>query len=74
MHLDGSQEEEGNFLDLLQKEGGTQKEGGLPALEETMMYIYIYTHVYIYIYIYYNYVYICMIYIYQTIYNLVSVW
>ena len=52
MHLDGSQEEEGNFLDLLQKEGGTQKEGGLPALEETMMYIYIYIYTCIYIYIY----------------------
>ena len=44
-NLDGSQKEEGNFLNLLQKDGGTQKEeegggslrkGGVPTLEETM--------------------------------------
>ena len=27
----------GNFLNLLQKEGGTQKGGGDPTLEETMI-------------------------------------
>ena len=28
--MDGSQKEGGNFLSLLQKEGGTQKGGGFP--------------------------------------------
>ena len=39
-NLDGSQKERGNFFNLLQKEGGTQKGGqkkGVPTLEETMM-------------------------------------
>ena len=35
-NLDGSHKEEGNFLNLLQKEGGTQKGRGVPILEETM--------------------------------------
>ena len=43
--MDGSQKERGNFLNWLQKEGGTQKAGGrapsekgggVPTLEETM--------------------------------------
>ena len=38
----------GNFLNLLQKEGGTQKggvpseKGGVPTLEETMIFLYFY--------------------------------
>ena len=42
-NLYGSQKEGGNFFNLLQKEGGTQKRvpsekgGGGPALEETML-------------------------------------
>ena len=35
-NLDDFQKEGGNFLNLLQKEGGTQKGGGVPTLEETM--------------------------------------
>ena len=41
-NLDGSQKEGGNFLNLLQKEGGPRKvgvpseKGGGPTLEETM--------------------------------------
>ena len=30
-NLDGCQKEEGNFLNLLQKEGGTQKRGEVPS-------------------------------------------
>ena len=40
----------GNFVNLLQKEEGTQK-GGVPTLEETMI-IYIYIAVYVHIFIY----------------------
>ena len=45
--MDGSQKEEGNFLNLLQKEEGTQNEEGgggfprkrgVPTLEETMIF------------------------------------
>ena len=36
MHQFGWLSERGNFLNLLQKEGGTQKGGGGPTLEETM--------------------------------------
>ena len=43
-NLDGSQKERGNFLNLHQKEGGTQKGGeevsserGGPTMEETMV-------------------------------------
>ena len=42
-NLDGFQKEAGNFLNLLQKEGGTQKgrvpseNGGVPTLVETML-------------------------------------
>ena len=42
-NLDGSQKEAGNFLNLFQKEGGTQKgrvpseNGGVPTLVETML-------------------------------------
>ena len=55
-NLDGSQKEGGNFFNLLQKEGGTQKgvagvggslrKGRVRTLEETMIY-----RKYIYIYI-----------------------
>ena len=50
-NLDGSQKEGGNFFNLFQKEGGTQKEGqegslrkgGVPALEEIMVLLYSFT-------------------------------
>ena len=35
-NLDGCQKEGGNFLNLLQKKGGTQKGVRVPTLEETM--------------------------------------
>ena len=47
-NLDGSQKEGANFLNLVQKEGGTEKRGGggvpsekgpgVPTVEETMIY------------------------------------
>ena len=35
--MDGSQKEGGNFLNLLQKEGGSLRKGGVSAVEETMV-------------------------------------
>ena len=48
--MDGSQKEGGKFLNLLQKEGGSQKRGEGPTLDNYIYNIYIYIHIYTYIY------------------------
>ena len=46
-NLDGSQKEGDNFLNLLQKEGVPSEKGGVPTLEESLLYVYIFVYNYL---------------------------